>query len=48
MSPENLSRNFAQFADLGVAVRGREVSLRDTATLRSFANPTPSIDDADY
>lgn len=48
MSPENLSRNFAQFADLGVAVRGREITVSDADRLASFAKPTPSIDDVAY
>lgn len=48
MTPENLSRNFAQLGDVGVAVRGREVSISNATRLKIFANPTPSIDDADY
>lgn len=48
MTPENLSRNLAHLGDFGVAARGREIVVRDTAKLRSFADPTPSIDDADY
>lgn len=48
ITPENLSRNFAQLADWGVTSRGREVTVSDAARLASFANPTPSIDDAEY
>lgn len=48
MTPENLSRNLAQLGDLGVAARGREIVVSDAARLKSFAGPTPSIDDADY
>lgn len=48
MTPENLSRNLAQLDEHGVAVRGREVIIRDAAKLSDFARPTPSIDDRDY
>jgi CRP/FNR family transcriptional activator FtrB len=37
MAPENLSRNLASLAPLGVAVRGRHVSLNDRAALAQFA-----------
>jgi hypothetical protein len=37
MAPENLSRNLASLAPLGVAVRGRHVSLSDRAALAQFA-----------
>lgn len=37
MAPENLSRNLASLAQLGVAVRGRHVSLGDRAALVQFA-----------
>ena len=37
MAPENLSRNLASLAPLGVAVRGRHVSLSDRAALAHFA-----------
>lgn len=37
MAPENLSRNLASLAPLGVAVRGRHVSLSDRAALAQCA-----------
>jgi CRP/FNR family transcriptional activator FtrB len=37
MAPENLSRNLASLAALGVAVRGRQVSLNDRAALTELA-----------
>ena len=37
MAPENLSRNLASLGALGVAVRGREVSLTDRAALAELA-----------
>ena len=37
MAPENLSRNLASLAALGVAVRGRHVSLNDRAALAELA-----------
>jgi CRP/FNR family transcriptional activator FtrB len=48
MTPENLSRNIAQLAAHGVAVRGRDVTIADLDRLRAFAKPTPSMDDAKY
>jgi CRP/FNR family transcriptional activator FtrB len=45
MRPENLSRSFAELADLGVAVRGSSVEIRDVAALTAFARPDPLIDD---
>jgi len=48
MTPENLSRNFAQLSRHGVAVNGREVVVRNPDRLTAFANPTQSIDDQDY
>ena len=48
MTPENLSRNLAALAEYGVAVRGREVTLKDIPRLADFAKPVPSIDDPDY
>jgi CRP/FNR family transcriptional regulator, transcriptional activator FtrB len=37
MAPENLSRNLASLAALGVAVRGRQVSLSDRTALAGLA-----------
>jgi hypothetical protein len=37
MAPENLSRNLAPLAALGVAVRGHQVSLTDRAALAELA-----------
>jgi|SRR5271166_395264 len=37
MAPENLSRNLASLAALGVAVRGRQVSLNDRTALAELA-----------
>jgi CRP/FNR family transcriptional activator FtrB len=37
MAPENLSRNLASLAALGVAVRGRQVSFSDRAALADLA-----------
>jgi CRP/FNR family transcriptional activator FtrB len=37
MAPENLSRNLASLAPLGVAVQGRHVSLNDRAALAQVA-----------
>lgn len=48
MTPENLSRNIAQLGEHGVVVHRREIVISDSAKLSAFANPTPSIDDADY
>jgi CRP/FNR family transcriptional activator FtrB len=48
MTPENLSRTLGQLAGHGAVVRNREVIIDDVAKLTAFANPTPSIDDADY
>lgn len=48
MTPENLSRNLAMLTDHGVAVRGREIILRDSKKLARLAQPTPAIDDLEY
>lgn len=48
MTPENLSRNLALLGRYGVTVRHRDVMIGDAAALVDFANPTPSIDHADY
>lgn len=48
MTPENLSRTLGQLAGHGVTVRHRAVTIEDPAKLTDFANPTASIDDADY
>jgi CRP/FNR family transcriptional activator FtrB len=45
MRPENLSRSLAELADLGVAVRGSSVEIRDVVALTAFARPDPLIDD---
>ncbi|MGP0094459.1 MAG: helix-turn-helix domain-containing protein [Xanthobacteraceae bacterium] len=37
MAPENLSRNLASLAAVGVAVSGRQVTLNDRAALAAFA-----------
>ncbi len=44
MRPENLSRSFGELADLGVAVDGANVTIRDMAALTKFARPDPLID----
>lgn len=44
MRPENLSRSFGELADLGVAVDGANVTIRDMAALTEFAGPDPLID----
>ena len=48
MTPENLSRSLAALADHGVAVHGRDVTLKDVPGLTALARPTPAIDDPDY
>ncbi len=44
MTPENLSRAFANLADYGVVVNGASVSLTRPAVIRRLAKPTPLID----
>jgi CRP/FNR family transcriptional activator FtrB len=44
MRPENLSRSFAELADLGVRVDGAEVTIVDIKALTRFAKPDPLID----
>ena len=44
MRAENLSRSFGDLADLGVAVDGANVTIRDVAALTEFARPDPLID----
>jgi CRP/FNR family transcriptional activator FtrB len=44
MRPENLSRSFAELADLGVAIDGPKITIRDMAALAKFAKPDPLID----
>jgi CRP/FNR family transcriptional activator FtrB len=44
MRPENLSRSFAELADLGVAVVGSKVTISDMAALTELARPNPLID----
>lgn len=48
MTPENLSRNFAQLTRHGIAVNGREVIVKNPERLTAYARPTQSIDDRDY
>lgn len=48
MTPENLSRNLAQLSEQGVHVQNRDITISDPTCLNDFANPTPSIDDAEY
>lgn len=45
MRPENLSRAFAELADLGVKVDGATVRIVDRAALTRFAMPDRLIDD---
>ena len=45
MRPENLSRSFAELAELGVRVNGPTVTIRDRDALTSFARPDRLIDD---
>jgi CRP/FNR family transcriptional activator FtrB len=44
MRPENLSRSFAELADLGVRVDGAKVTIVDSEALTEFARPDPLID----
>jgi CRP/FNR family transcriptional activator FtrB len=46
MRPENLSRSFAELADLGVRVDGAKVTIVDIEALTEFARPDPLIDAA--
>jgi CRP/FNR family transcriptional activator FtrB len=46
MRPENLSRSFAELADLGVRVDGAKVTIVDFDALTEFARPDPLIDAA--
>jgi CRP/FNR family transcriptional regulator, transcriptional activator FtrB len=46
MRPENLSRSFAELADLGVRVDGANVTIVDIDALTEFARPDPLIDAA--
>lgn len=48
MTPENLSRSLGQLSRHGVAVTRSHIEIRDAETLRAFAKPSPSLDDADY
>jgi len=48
MTPENLSRNFAQLGTYGVTVTRNEIRLRSRSELEAYANPTPSIEDREY
>lgn len=45
MRPENLSRSFADLAELGVEVDGAKVTIVDLAALTAFAKPDRLIDD---
>jgi CRP/FNR family transcriptional activator FtrB len=42
---ENLSRSFAQLAEHGLRVRGRDLIVIDRQLLETFAQPHPLIDD---
>lgn len=44
MTPENLSRNLASLAELGISSSGREIIIRDYEALRRWARPDPLID----
>ncbi len=44
MRPENLSRAFADLAELGVGVEGPEVRISDRDRLVAFCRPDPLID----
>ena len=44
MTPENLSRAFANLGDYGVVVNGPLVSLTRPVPLQRLAKPTPLID----
>ncbi|KAB2847134.1 MAG: helix-turn-helix domain-containing protein [Hyphomicrobiaceae bacterium] len=45
MRPENLSRSFADLAELGVEVDGAKITIVKEKLLVDFANPDPLIDD---
>lgn len=47
MTPENLSRAIKALQAHGVATRGARVWIRDEASLRKLARPSPLIDDPD-
>jgi CRP/FNR family transcriptional regulator, transcriptional activator FtrB len=47
MTPENLSRNFKALANLGVVVRGREVTINDARRLAKLARVGPLTDAAE-
>jgi CRP/FNR family transcriptional regulator, transcriptional activator FtrB len=47
MRPENLSRCFAELADVGVRVDGAEMKIVDVDALTRFAKPDPLIDTSD-
>lgn len=44
MTPENLSRAFAQLADYGVVINGPQVSITRPVVLNRLAKPDPLID----
>jgi CRP/FNR family transcriptional activator FtrB len=44
MTPENLSRSFANLAAHGVTGSGREIVITDRAALQGWAKPDPLID----
>jgi len=44
MTPENLSRNLASLAELGISSSGREIVIGDPEALRRWARPDPLID----
>jgi CRP/FNR family transcriptional activator FtrB len=45
MRPENLSRSFAELAELGVKLEGATLRITDMGKLMAFAKPDPLIDD---
>ena len=47
MTPENLSRAFAQLSEHGLDVRGQTLIITDKARLRRLAKPLPLIDARD-
>jgi len=48
MTPENLSRSLAQLRQHGVSLDRAAFVIDDSARLRAYANPSPSLDDAEY
>jgi CRP/FNR family transcriptional regulator, transcriptional activator FtrB len=46
MTPENLSRNFAELQAYGVRSAGREIAISDGEALKRHAKPDPLIDES--